>query len=137
MRRGLAPGFTLIEVLVALIVTLLVLGVFIASSMESVRGASDAARVEEALVRARSHLAQSAAQPVVGDFRGDDGDGFQWRINTRVMDTFGKPPDQAVTTLYATTVWISWRSGARTRDVRLEAERLHTLLPEPGPPGRR
>jgi Tfp pilus assembly protein FimT len=137
MRRGVEPGFTLIEVLVALTIAMLVLGVFAAASMEGIFTVHESARVEEALVRARSRLALSEARPVEGDFRGDDGDGFQWRVNTRVLDQFGKPPDQALTTLYDTTVWISWHSGGRFRDVRLDAERLFTPLPAPAAPPRR
>jgi type II secretory pathway pseudopilin PulG len=130
MQRSSAPGFTLIEVMVALMIAMLVLGVLTAGTLEGIRAARNSARVEEALVRARSQLALSSAAPMVGDSQGDDGDGFHWHVNTRVVDTYGKPPAQTVTTLYAITVWISWRSGARTRDVRLDAERLFTPAPE-------
>ena len=138
LRHGAMRGFTLIEVLVALMIVMLVLGVFMAASLESIRGAGESARVEEALVRARSRLAMTAVQPAAGDFRGDDGGGYSWRVNTRVLDRFGKPPEQAETTLYAITVWVTWTADRRTREVRLDAERLFTPPPvSAGPPNRR
>jgi Prokaryotic N-terminal methylation motif len=130
MRRCPEGGFTLIEVLVALVIAMLVVGVFTSGALEGIRAARESARVEEALVRARSRLAETSATPAVGDFQGDDGGGFHWHVNTRATDRYENPKSHTVTTLYAITVWISWRSGTRSRDVRLDAERLFTPLPE-------
>jgi type II secretory pathway component PulJ len=119
-------GFTLIEVLVALTIAMLVIGVFTAATLEGIRGARESARVEEALVRARSRLAQTALAPVEGDFQGDDGGGFHWRVHTEAKDRFVQPEVSTATMLYAITIWVSWRSGNATGDVRLGAERLFT-----------
>lgn len=135
MRPSPERGFTLLEVMVALTIVMLALGVFTASALDGARALRESARVEEALVRARSRLARIAAQPVAGDFLGDDGDGFQWRVTTRVLESHGQPPASAVTMLYAITVRISWRGGTRGREVRLDAERLFTPPPDAPRPG--
>jgi general secretion pathway protein I len=124
--RSFERGFTLIEVLVALLIAMLVIGVFTAGTLEGIRGARDSAQMEEALVRARSRLAQTALAPVEGDFQGDDGGGFHWHVLTRAKDRYEAPDSHTATILYAITVWVSWQSGTRSRDVRLDGERLFT-----------
>jgi prepilin-type N-terminal cleavage/methylation domain-containing protein len=129
MRRCPERGFTLIEVLVALVIAMLVIGVFTAGTLEGIRGARESARMEEALVRARSRLAQTAAAPAEGDFQGDDGGGFHWHVLARAKDRYEARESHTVTILYAITVWVSWQSGTHTRDVRLDGERLFTRVP--------
>lgn len=127
MRPATERGFTLIEVLVSLAILLLVTGVFLSASWDSVRGAAAAARVEDALIRARSRLAMTETNPAEGDFRGEDGSGFHWRVRTAQI---GRWSGQGLpVTQYATTVWISWNDGSRAREVHLNARHLFTPPP--------
>jgi len=131
--RPADAGFTLIEVLVALVIAALALGVLYQGSVGGMRSAKVASRYEEALSRARSHMAGLLVQ---GGFRaglqsGRDGGGFTWQ--TRVMPlgvaVTGGPPQPTRPALYALTVTESWASsdedsGSGRRSVTLHGERL-------------
>jgi hypothetical protein len=52
--------------------------------------------------------------------------------STGKRDAAGRSIDSAdalVVTLYAVTVWITWREGATNRSVQLDSERLLTIAP--------
>src|ERR1700755_940187 len=75
-------GFTLLEVVVALAIAgLALVGLFRAGS-DGLFAVDTAARVEEAVQRAQSHLAAVGrdAALVEGEFTGDDGGGFRWTL---------------------------------------------------------
>src|SRR5881275_2314551 len=104
-RPGQAFGFTLLEVVVAVaIASLALVGLFRAGS-GGLFAADTAARVDEAIERAQSHLAAFGRSGAVrpGELAGDDGGGFSWRVRV---------------------VPISWRNGGRTRSVVLVTRRL-------------
>jgi general secretion pathway protein I len=131
-------GFTLLEVLIALLIAGLALGAVFRAAAEGGRATSVAARYQEAISRAHSHLDGTGAFLAPGDQEGDDGAGFHWRTVVRVTDSTGKrdasgqpiaSEDALVVNLYAVTVWITWRDGATTRTVRLDSERLATAVP--------
>lgn len=136
-------GFTLLEVLIAFVIAAVALGVLFGGAADGLRASRAAMGVEEAVVRARSHLAASVAAPLPGEERGDDGSGFRWRVRIVKIDSVNpptpapqplgqpRPPSFAPPiTLYAITVWISWRETGQIREVRLDSESL-----SPSPPG--
>src|SRR5246127_1039975 len=78
-------GFTLLEVLVAVAIAgLAIIGLFQAGS-GGLFAVDTAARAEEAIQRAQSHLAAVGrdAALVQGDFTGDDGSGYRWRLRVQ------------------------------------------------------
>src|SRR6266704_2177009 len=78
-----ARGFTLLEAVVALAIAALALvGLFRAGS-EGLFTADTASHIEEALQRAQSHLAAVGRDAALlqGDFEGDDGGGYRWRLH--------------------------------------------------------
>src|ERR1700739_623987 len=81
--RGIREnGFTLLEVVVALAIAALALvGLFRAGS-GALFAVDTAARAEEAVQRAQSHLAAVGrdAALVEGEFTGDDGGGYRWAL---------------------------------------------------------
>src|ERR1700740_74712 len=80
-------GFTLLEVVVALaIASLALVGMFRAGS-GGLFAVDTAARAEEAVQRAQSHLAAIGrdASLVEGDFNGDDGGGYHWTLRVRPL----------------------------------------------------
>jgi general secretion pathway protein I len=135
---ALHRGFTLLEVMIALVIAGLALGAVFRAAGESGRATLAAARYEEAISRARSHLDGVTANLVPGEQDGDDGGGYHWRVAVRVADSTGKRDsggrlitnaDALVVTLYAVTVWITWHEAATSRSVRLDSERLLTIAP--------
>jgi general secretion pathway protein I len=137
-----ASGFTLLEVMIAFLISGLALGVLFQSSMNSLQSIQTAARYEEALARARSRLATAVhgAPMSPGELEGDDGGGYHWRVriapesSTAVrpygMRGAGRPTWVAVG-LYSISVWVSWsdhgsKAGPR-REVRLDTQHIESL----------
>jgi general secretion pathway protein I len=137
-RHARQRGFTLLEVLIALIISGIALATVFRAAGENIHASSAAARYLEAVSRARSHLDGTSANLVVGEQDGDDGGGFHWSVQVRAVgstgkqDTAGRPvaaTDSLVVTLCAITVWITWQEGTHGRTVRLDSERLLTTAP--------
>ena len=125
-------GFTLLEVLVAVAIAgLAIIGLFQAGS-GGLFAADTAARAEEAIQRAQSHLTAVGrnAALVQGEFTDDDGGGYRWRLRVRPVATRqGLAPDgtSAVTaTLYDVEVAILWPGRKGERSVVLRTLRLGT-----------
>jgi general secretion pathway protein I len=119
--RGEAAGFTLIEVLVAFIIAALALAVLFNAGIDSLRASSLSAEYQEAIARARSHLAAAVDASQPGDRQGDDGDGFYWHVRTVPLGHIVTPSGEA--TLLAVSVAISWGHG-RGRQVELDTEQV-------------
>lgn len=123
-------GFTLLEVVVALAIAALALvGLFRAGS-GGLFAVDTAARAEEAVQRAQSHLAAVGrdAALVEGDSTGDDGGGYRWTLRVRPLTTRQSlAPDgvsSTTTTLFNVEVAISWSGRAGDRSVVLRTLRL-------------
>jgi general secretion pathway protein I len=127
-RHG--AGFTLLEVVVALAIAgLALVGLFQAGGT-GLFAADTAARAEEAVERAQSHLAAVGrdAALTAGQFTDDDGGGYRWRLRVEPVATRQMlgPDGVSVTkiTLYAVEVGISWRDAGHTRGIALKTLRL-------------
>ena len=126
-RRG-ARGFTLLEVVVALVIASLALvGLFRAGS-SGLFASDTAARVDEAIERAQSHLAAFGRTGAVapGEMEGDDGGGYRWAVRVEPIAVAPAAPGQTGTPqeLYSVEVRISWRTSGRPRSVILETRRF-------------
>jgi general secretion pathway protein I len=99
-HRGRTAGFTLLEVLVAFIIAALACAALYRAGVVGVGEDVTAARLQEALVRAQSHLAAvgplTRLQAVTQS--GDDGGGYQWRL------TISSGPQVGALTLYSVLV---------------------------------
>jgi len=131
--RSRSAGFTLLEVLVALVIAGLALSVLFQGTAAGLATTQVAGRYEEALERARSHVAALAAAGALApvDETGDDGGGYRWRHRVAVVasETPGGPgpsgPRAPTVALYAVSVAITWTAeGGRQRSVALDTERL-------------
>jgi general secretion pathway protein I len=125
MRAGDARderGFTLLEVLVAFAIAALALAVLFRGALDGVHITRIAGHEDEALVRARSHLAAIGRDVAIapGHYTGDDGDGYRWALDIRAL---GSAP-AAHTALFAVAVAISWTKDGGTHSVNLATERL-------------
>src|SRR5215467_15991722 len=118
-------GFTLLEVVVALAIAgLAMVGLFRAGS-GGLFAVDTAARAEEAVQRAQSHLAAVGrdAALVEGEFTGDDGGGYRWTLRIRPLTSRQSLAQDGVTavntTLFNVEVAISWPGRAGERAVVL------------------
>ena len=132
-------GFTLLEVLVAFVIAALALGALYQGAVGGLQATRAAAQYQEAIARARSHLAAvgHGSRIVVGEQQGDDGSGFHWRL--RILPAGNAPlgrGDAAAVArgpraiLYAVAVTVSWQSDGN-REVRLESRRIGPAPPAP------
>jgi len=123
-------GFTLLEVVVALAIAAVALvGLFQAGS-GGFFAVDTAARAQEAVQRAQSHLAAVGrdAALVQGDFTDEDGGGYRWRLRVRPAATRQVPAaggnTNATETLFDVEVAISWPGHSGDRSVVLKTLRL-------------
>jgi general secretion pathway protein I len=131
-RASTASGFTLLEVVIALVIaSLALIGLFQAGT-GGLFAVDTAAQAEEALQRAQSHLAAVGrdAALVEGDSSGDDGGGYRWRL--RIQPVAQRPGVAAdgitpqTTSLFDVEVAISWQAQAHQRAVVLRTLRIGT-----------
>jgi len=125
-------------VLIALIISGIALATVFQAAGETMRATAGAARHQQALSRALSHLDGVGANLMPGELEGDDGGGFHWHVLVRPIDSTGKQDsagkpmpstDTLVVIMYAVTVSITWRDGRNERFVRLDSRRLLTTAP--------
>ncbi len=122
-------GFTLLEVVVALVIAgLALVGLFQAGS-GGLFAVDTAGRAEQAVQRAQSHLAALGRNAALteGELNDDDGGGFHWRLRVNPVaarQTPGPAGGFVETTLYDVEVAISWRDDGHTRSVTLKTLRL-------------
>ena len=126
---GDAQGFTLLEVLVAFIITALAVSLMVGTTSDAMRSTRKAARYQEATLRAQSRLAAAAdaGKPRLGEREGDDGGGFRWHERVVILRTDGGQASgraAALVSLYGIRVWISWHDGIAAQTVTLETERV-------------
>jgi general secretion pathway protein I len=135
VKRRREAGFTLLEVIVALMIAALALGVLFQSALAGLRSTGVAAHYEQAVSRARSRLAlaEHGSPLAPGDWQGDDGGGFHWRLRVApIARTAVQPVGAAIPggsssspiTLYALRVWISWQDAGASRAVQLNTEQI-------------
>lgn len=118
-------GFTLVEVLVALVIAGLGLSLLMQAASSGLESTMVAGRYIYASNLAQSHLALVGhTLPLKeGNFYGDDADGFRWRIE--IADPLLRAGLGAKTGvgLYRITVTESWRNGASQKSMSLYSER--------------
>src|SRR5260370_13246662 len=129
--RGIREnGFTLLEVVVAFAIAALALvGLFRAGS-GGLFAVDTAARAEEAVQRAQSHLAAVGrdAALVEGELTGDDGGGYRWALRvsppTSRQSLAPERVSSATPPLFHVQVAISWPGHEGARSVVLRTLRL-------------
>jgi general secretion pathway protein I len=122
-------GFTLIEVLIAFAIAAMALGLLFQAASSSGGAAHLAGNYEEAVSRAKSHMAMLGRESDIapGEQSGDDGSGYRWRVKI-TPSAVAQPPKDAAPgarlTLFDVEVSASWADGGRPHAVVLHTQRL-------------
>lgn len=125
-----ADGFTLLEVLVALAIAGLALVALFRAGGDGLAAVGTAARVEEAVQRAQSHLAAVGRDVALlqGETEGDDGGGYRWRLRIAPAASWQPQPARGASaggaTLFDVEVSILWPGRGQARSVVLRTQRL-------------
>jgi general secretion pathway protein I len=126
---------SLLEAIVALIIAgMAAVGLFEATGT-GLRATQTASMYDQAIVRAKSRLAAAThgSNLATGDWRGDDGGGFRWRLHVAPVATASVRPIGLIgprsaasipVVLYAVSVWVGWDDGGVEREVRLDTEQV-------------
>jgi general secretion pathway protein I len=117
-RRPDERGFTLIEVLVALMIAVLATQALYGGIALALRSRHRTVAAEQAVSRAQSHLA-AIVNPalLMGERSGDDGGGYRWRTEIALVGLSPAPegvrpgPWQHGTGLYSVVVSMFWREA--------------------------
>jgi general secretion pathway protein I len=121
-RPALAPGFTLLEVLVALVCFALVFGILAQIMRTGLRQSASAETATIATLVARSQLARVGAElPLeIGEVEGEV-DGMRWRTTIRLAE--GPSEDVDIGT-YRVDLTVAWGPPEEARDLTLTTLRL-------------
>ncbi len=128
-------GFTLLEVIIALIIAGIAATALFEAVGSGLRATQTASMYDQAIVRAKSRLAAAThgTKLAAGDWTGDDGGGFRWRLHVAPAATASLRPigligprgaSSVSVVLYNVSVWIGWNDGGTERDVRLDTEQV-------------
>jgi general secretion pathway protein I len=125
-------GFALLEVLIAFAIAALALGLLYQAASSGGSAVRQAGLYEEAVSRAKSHMAALGRDTPVteGEREGEDGGPFYWRISispsAATQPSPNAPPTSQRLTLYNVEVAVSWTVDGRKRQVVLHSQRLGT-----------
>lgn len=131
--RSASRGFSLLELLVALSIMAMALGLLYQASTGALRGVGDLDMEERANLLAQSILESRDAVPMAGWRESGRAAGMGWQVSASPYETPVARSAPAVPRLHEVRVVVEWESRRGQR--RLE---LHTLLPQQRPmPGDR
>jgi general secretion pathway protein I len=128
-------GFTLLEVIIALIVAGAAAGALFEAVGAGLHATQTASMYDQAIVRATSRLAAAThgSKLAAGDWQGVDGGGFHWRLRvvpvaSAALRPVGVPGPRNgasfAVVLYGVSVLIGWNDGGTERQVGLETEQV-------------
>jgi general secretion pathway protein I len=127
-------GFTLLEVLVALVIASLALGALFLAAGTGLRTAALSGHYAQAVSRAKSHLAAvGVGTPLMAiNQTGEDGGGFRWRLSIRPEATATLDNSSGALgvitvpriALYAVSVTITWGMDGGPRSFELDTQRI-------------
>lgn len=133
LARSAARGFSLLELLVALSIMALALGLLYQASTGALLGVGDLDMEQRADVLAQSILETRDAVPAAGWNESGSAARMDWTVGSAPYETAVSRQTPAATRLHEVHVVVGWDSRRGRR--RLE---LHTLLPQQRPqPGER
>lgn len=127
-ERAPSSGFSLLELLVALSIMSMALGLLYQASTGALRGVADLGTDQRAGVLAQSILDSRDAVPAAGWNESGAAADMRWQVSSGAYETQVARDMPAVPRLHEVRVLVQWES--RRGPQRLE---LHTLLPQQRP----
>lgn len=131
MKRSLArrsAGMSLLELLVAMVIMAMALGMLYRAMGGSARAAGDAARYQEAVFVAERLLYANADLPEGGWSEQGQSGVFHWAVHSQPYATAVQHGTPGAVLLHALHVEVAWADQGRTRTFELS-----TLLPQRPP----
>ena len=125
IARRVVRGFSLLELLVALSIMAMALGMLYQASTGALRGVGDLDLEERANLLAQSIIEARDAVPAAGWNESGSAAGMAWRVNTAPYETTVGRDAPTVPRLHEVRVMVEWDSRRGQRRVE-----LHTLLPQ-------
>ena len=129
--RSKTDGFVLIEVIIALIITLLALDLLFGATADALRTAHTTSVRDRALLWAEARLgAILDPSTALGEREGTETDGFRWRTRIWLIESAASPnPAQRGTWahgtgLYAVSVTVFWEDGRGEQQLELDSAKL-------------
>lgn len=127
--RHRQAGFSLIEMIVALVILSLSLGMLYQATAGATRNVRVDERYSYATLLAQSLLAQHATVPEGGLRTGGTVDDYRWQLTTIAISS---PDNLPLVALHQLDVDVSWDDGGRSRTVTLTTIVPQTALPASG-----
>ena len=121
---GRQGGMSLLELLVALSIMAMAIGVLYRALGASVQNAGMLQEQQKALMLGQSLLAAKDAIPETGWNESGESAGFEWQVRT---SPFGSA-QPSVTQLHSVVIYLRWSDGGRIRSIELQ-----TLRPQRNP----
>lgn len=121
---GRQGGMSLLELLVALSIMAMAIGVLYRALGASVQNAGTLQEQQKALMLGQSLLAAKDAIPETGWNESGESAGFEWQVRT---SPFGSA-QPSVTQLHSIVIYVRWSDGGRIRSIELQ-----TLRPQRNP----
>jgi general secretion pathway protein I len=125
--RTAAPGFTLLEVLVAVAIVAIALVTFMGLHLRSLDATIRAQDLTTAVLLAQGKMATMGEFPDTGEeqgkFEGPDLERFQWTtaVTEHTLDALSISNDAQAVTVRRLEVTVSWVDGQQIRHYTLEA----------------
>jgi general secretion pathway protein I len=130
-RAPRAAGFTLLEVLVALVIFALLFGVLAEIFQTGLRQSRVAEASTAATLFARSQLARVGVEVplAAGAYEGESADGLRWRMAIEPAEVgAGAPPEEQTLVPYRVEVNVAWGDNP-SEQVTLTTLRIGTSAP--------
>jgi len=120
VRPTRTQGFSLLEMLVAIAILALALGLLYQAAGGATRNVRTDEKYAYAVELARSVLASNARVAAAGvDLQGETEGGFAWRVSSVPID-FSRTPLEGVN-LQTVEVGVSWADGSKRRELVLNS----------------
>lgn len=123
--RPASGGFSLLELLVALSIMSMALGLLYQASTGALRGVGDLETEQRANVLAQSILDARDAVPAAGWNESGRAANMTWQVTSAPYPTAVARQAPTVPPLYEIRVLVAWQGGRGARQLE-----LHTLLPQ-------